>query len=507
MGRKFLAVFFILTLQLSSTPVKAAERVKATNWEDQSIYYLMIDRFNDGDPKNNQEVDSIDSLAYHGGDFQGIIDKLDFLKDMGFTAISLSSIFKNTDRGYHGNWIVDYYKINEHFGTMTTFQKLVKEAHSRNLKVIIDFNANNVAREHPWVADPNKQNWFHPEQSNPVQPENSWVSGMPDLNQDNPEVKSYLMDAAKWWIKKTDIDGYRLNEANDVPISFWRDFAKAVKSEKSSIFLLGDVSAQQLEDLKKHQNAGFDGFVNNPASTELRKDFAAPDQALAKLFADWEKLRKNVKNPYLMGNYFDDPSTVRFTSDMVAAKQFPGARWKIALTYLFTAPGIPIVYYGSEIALNGGKVPDNQRQMNFRAETELIDYITKLGKLRNQYRSLSRGAMKLLYEKNGMVIYKRVYNGETAVIAINNTSQSQTAAVSSSLLADGKELRGLLDGDLIQSKNQQYSFILDRDKAEIYVLADKSGINIPLIAAIALVYIAFTIFIIIIIRKRKNKIN
>lgn len=506
MRRKIIAALFSFILLAASVPAKAAEqKTNPSKWEDQSIYYLLVDRFNDGNTKNNQDVNSEDLLAYHGGDFQGVIDKLDFLKDMGFTAISLSSIFKNAPGGYHGNWTVDYYKVNEHFGKMADFQRLVKEAHKRNMKVIIDFNANNVAREHPWVSDPDKQNWFHPEQTNKEDRENKWVSGLPDLNQGNPHVAHYLIDAAKWWIKKTDIDGFRLTEASYVPVSFWSEFSKAVKDEKSSFFLLGDTAAQKIEEVKKYEDTGIDGFLNTPAIPNMRAGFAQPDQSLQQLFMEWDKTRKLVKQPYLLGNYFDDATTERLTSDMVKEKQFPGARWKMAFTYLFTAPGIPIVYYGSEIALNGGKAPDNQRQMNFRADKELIDYITKLGELRNQYRSLSRGSMEMLYEKKGMVIYKRVYQGETAVIAINNTRKSQSAELASSKIAVGKELRGVLGGDVIKSNNQHYQFILDRDKAEIYLVAEKSGINVPLIVAVALVYIAFTIFIVLIIRKRKKQ--
>ena len=109
----------------------------------------------------------------------------------------------------------------------------------------------------------------------------------------------------------------------------------------------------------------------------------------------------------------DDPQSTRFTQDIVANKQFPGSRWKMALTYLYTTPGIPVVYYGSEIALNGGKAPDNHRQMNFRASKDLIDYLTKLSQLRQQLPSLTRGTFEKLYEKNGMVVYKRVYQNET----------------------------------------------------------------------------------------------
>ena len=200
--------------------------------------------------------------------------------------------------------------------------------------------------------------------------------------------------------------------------------------------------------------------------------------------------------------FFDNEMTTRFTRDIVKNKHFPGARWKTALTYIYSTPGIPVVFYGSEIALNGGEIPDNRQPMNFRTEKELIDYITKLGELRNQLPSLTRGSMEMLYEKDGMAVYKRVYQDETAIIAINNTSESQNVTLNNDQIEGGKELRGLLKGDLVRSKDNRYDLIIDRDEAEVYVLAKKSGINLPLIGSLIVVYVLFTIFIIK-IRKRR----
>ena len=138
--------------------------------------------------KMTMDVNTQDPLAYNGGDFQGVMDKLDYLKDMGFTAIRLTSIFDNSAGGYHGYWVNDFYKPEEHFGSLKTFKKLVNEAHNRDMKVIIDFVTNNVSKEHPWVNDTTKQNWFNEKQ------EISDSDALPDLNQDNPEVKNYLIE-------------------------------------------------------------------------------------------------------------------------------------------------------------------------------------------------------------------------------------------------------------------------------------------------------------------------
>jgi alpha-amylase len=251
------------------------------------------------------------------------------------------------------------------------------------------------------VIDSSKQYWFHKKQEisnleDQDDIENGWVNGLPDLNQDNPEVKDYLLDAAKWWINKTDIDGYSLPEVNHVPVSFWSEFSKEVESEKENFFLLGITSPNSAVDLEKYKDAGIDSLTDYQHSEDLRNVFAATNKNFSTLNGS------EVQKPELQPQFFDNENTHRFTQDIVTNKHFPGARWKTALTYIYSTPGIPVVFYGSEIALNGGEIPDNRQPMNFRTEKELIDFITKLGELRNQLPSLSRGSMEMLYEKDGM---------------------------------------------------------------------------------------------------------
>ena len=503
MKKTLITLILFCILIISAVPAYAETKRETRKWQDETIYSLMVDRFFNADTKNDLDVNTLDPLAYNGGDFQGVMDKLDYLKDMGFTVVRLTSIFDNTSFGYHGYWVNDFYKIEEHFGSLKLFKKLVQEAHKRDMKVIIDFTANSVSPENPWVKDETKQDWFNEKReidngADQDQVLNGWVNGLPDLNQDNPEVKKYLLDAAKWWINETDIDGYSLPEVNHVPISFWSDFSKEVKSEKENFFLLGITTSNSEVDFEGYTGAGIDSLTNYQHSESLRRVFAATNQS-------FDELKDNdLQKSELQPQFFDNELTTRFTSDIVKNKHFPGARWRTALTYIYSIPGIPVVFYGSEIALNGGEIPDNRQPMNFRTEKELIDYITKLGELRNQLPSLTRGSMEMLYEKDGMAIYKRVYQDETAIIAINNTSESQHITLRNEQVEGGKELRGMLNGDLVRSTDDnQYDLIIDRDEAEIYVLAKKSGINLPLIGSLVVVYILFTLFIIK-VKKRKN---
>jgi glycosidase len=507
--KKIFLTFILIPFLLSYTvPIEAAEK-EERKWQDETIYFLMVDRFNDVDPTNNFDVDVKNPKAYQGGDFQGIIDKLDYLKDMGFTAIWLTPIFDNEEKGYHGYWIKDFYKTEEHFGSMEKFKELVKEAHKRDMKVILDFVVNHVGPNHEWVKDPEKQDWFHEKKeivnwNDQKELENGWLNGLPDLAQENPEVKNYLIDAAKWWIKETDIDGYRLDAVEHVPIQFWTDFAKEIKKEKEDFYLLGEIRSNDPAYIAQYEKAGIDGFLDYPLNEHLRTAFAKPDQSSGELFTVWEKNKEVYENPYLMGTFMDNHNTVRFTREPVNNNLHPGPRWKMALTYLYTTPGIPIVYYGSEIALDGGEEPDNRRIMDFRTDKELIDYISKIGELRAKHPSLTRGTMELLYEKNGMAVYKRVYEDETAIIAINNTTKSQKVTLTEKDIEAGKELRGLLNGDLVRSEKGEYNLIIDRDEAEIYFLAEKTGLNIPYLITLGAVIAAFILFLIFVRKKGRN---
>ena len=501
MKKRVCMVLFFLALFSNTLAVVAAEK-EEHKWQDETVYSLMIDRFNNGDQTNDFGVDINDPNGYHGGDFQGIIDQLDYIKEMGFTAISLTPIFANEDGGYHGYWVNDFYQTDEHFGSNDLFNKLVDEAHKRDMKVILDFVSGDVGPKHPWVNDPTKKDWFKEGQEEVDQ---EGIT-LPKLDHENPEVKKYLIDAAKWWIKESDIDGYFLDSAGDVSTSFWVDFTNEVKSVKKDFFLLGEVTTNDPVKMASYAETGIDGFVDFPLNEELRKVFPKPDQSFGELFKRLEQNEELGLNSYLMGTFMDNHHTVRFTRDMVENNEHPGPRWKQSLTYLYTTPGIPIVYYGSEIALDGGNSPDNRRQMNFRTDKELIDYMAKLSRVRSQLPSLTRGKMELLYEQDGMAVYKREYQEETSVVAINNTTETQTVAIPAEKLAEGadnKELRGMLNGDLVRDKDKQYTMTIDRDESEIYVLSKKSGINLFYLISLGVVLLSFFVFLILVSKRSR----
>ena len=503
MGKRVVSLAVALLLLFYAVPGWAAEKEERA-WKDETVYSLMIDRFFDGNAKNNADADVYDPSSFNGGDFEGVEKKLDYLKDMGYTAIVLSPIFENEKNGYHGDWIKDFYKTDEHYGTIKEFKKLVKTAHGKDMKIMLDFQVNHVGPHHEWLDDPDKQEWFH-EKKEPskadsaAELEKAWIDGLPDLNQDHEDARRYLLDAAKWWIEETDIDGYRLTQFQYVSKDFWGELIETVKAEKPNFYIVGDTEGV---DQAENTDLDIDAFMDYPQSEVMREVFAAPDQDLTALFDAYKaSVAKKQEAPAL---FMDTQHTPRFTKNAADHNENPGTRWKLALSYLYTVPGVPVVFYGSEIALNGDQAPTNHQLMNFKTEQELVEHITKLSELRNMYPVLAKGDMDLLYNKSGMAVYKRTYNDETAVIALNNTSKTQTINIPEEQIAQNKELRGMLNGDLVRSKDNHYTIVMDREAAEVYTLDAKSTLNTPYLVVMGLVVIIFILFIILIIKRSKR---
>lgn len=165
----------------------------------------------------------------------------------------------------------------------------------------------------------------------------------------------------------------------------------------------------------------------------MRIAFEKSDQSLGWLFSNINRNDKLFDHPAQLGQFLDNHDMSRFANLASNNGQDSITRWKLGLSFLYTAPGIPIIYYGSEIAMPGGNDPDNRGFMNFNVKNDLADYITKLGAIRRDLPSLTRGDMELLYEAEGMAVFKRTYQDETVVVAINNSSQRQEIVLEGNL--------------------------------------------------------------------------
>ncbi|WP_042147141.1 alpha-amylase family glycosyl hydrolase [Paucisalibacillus sp. EB02] len=473
--RKILSAFIILSL-LCFVPIPVHAEEKDT-WEDEMIYFIMIDRFHNGDTSNDYEVEVNDPRAYHGGDFQGIIEKLDYIKEMGFTSIWLTPIVKNEPKGYHGYWTEDFYEVEEHFGKLEDFKSLVEEAHNRDMKIILDLVVNHTGYQHSWITDPEKQDRFHEDQTiydwdNQENVENGRLAGLPDLAQENPETRKYLLDMAKWWIEETDIDGYRLDTVKHVPKDFWEEFAAEVKSVKEDFFLIGEVWHNDPNYVADYTKTGIDSFVDYPFYNEATRIFSNSDQRIGRyMHSIWERNTTLYENPFVLGNFIDNHDNKRFTRSVLENGEDPITRSKLALTYLYTAPGIPIIYYGTEIAMDGGEDPDNRRMMEFK-DHELITYISTLAELRKNHPALTKGEFNMLVDQIGTSVFLRTYEDEQILIAINNTTENQEVVLTDEELPTNSKLVAKLGEDTIMKSDYGYVLHLPKETSEIYVVKE-----------------------------------
>jgi glycosidase len=450
---------------------------------DDVIYLIMPDRFANGDPSNDDPAvsrgmwDRQKPRYYHGGDFQGIIDRLPYLKDLGVTAIWLNPVYDNVNHlnerepadgqaiaDYHGYGAVDYYGIEEHFGTLTQFRELVDAAHRHGIKVIQDQVANHTGPYHPWVKDPPLPDWFHGTEAHHLA--NTWqtwtivdphatpelraatldgwfVDILPDLNQDDPEVARYLIQNTLWWVGISGLDGIRQDTLPYVPRRFWRDWMAAIKREYPRLRVVGEMfdGDPALVSFFQGGQARFDGVDSGvdtvfdfPTFFAIRHAFAEgqPVHDVA-VMTGHDYLYPNAS---LLVTFLGLHDVARFMQETGATAQ----GLDLAFTFLMTARGIPMIYYGDEIGMRGGADPDNRRDFPggwredarnaFTAagrtpgEQAIWEHVRRLTRLRGELAPLRRGSMTNLCVSEQSYGYARSSSEGTVVVLINNAPEA-----------------------------------------------------------------------------------
>ena len=463
-------------------PLSPAGRFQGFSADD-VVYLLMPDRFANGDTTNDDPPDShgmydrTKTRYYHGGDFRGIAEHLPYLKDLGVTAIWLTPIYQNVNHlnerekydnraitDYHGYGAVDFYGVEEHFGSLDDFRELVDRAHALGIKVIQDQVANHTGPYHPWVKDPPTPSWFHgtgtQHLSNTwrtwtlIDPHaaaaakwstlDGWFAGiLPDLNQDDPEVACYLIQNTLWWIGRTGIDGIRQDTVPYVPRRFWREWTAAIHAHYPALKIVGEVfdSDPALPSFFQGGRAQFDGI-----DTGLDSVFDFPLQdAIARVFTGNAPLRELPKRLAHDSLYPDAASLVTFLGlhDMPRFLHRQGAAvdgLKQAFTFLLTTRGIPMIYYGDEIGMAGGDDPDNRRDFpggwkedaasafeasgRNKPQEDLFQSVRKLAHLRAATPALRQGALIDLLVEDDAYAFARVTDASRVVVVFNGAGAS-----------------------------------------------------------------------------------
>lgn len=460
---------------------------------DDVVYLIMPDRFADGDQSNNDPdkskglYDRSKTRRYHGGDLQGIIDNLPYLKSLGVTAIWTTPVYDNNDKldqkevydgeattGYHGYGAVDMYGVEEHFGDIAKLKELVDKAHALGIKMIQDQVANHTGPYHVWANDPPTPTWWNgtaehhlsnnwqkwttmnPRASYQTQRRNleGWfVDILPDFNQDDPEVARYLIQNSIWWIERAGYDAIRMDTLPHVPRSFWAKWSSAIKREYPHVNILGELFDGDPALLSYFQagrkghdgiDTGIDSLFDFTLYFAIRDAFAkgGPVRGISQVFAhDWLYPR-----PGVLGTFLGNHDVSRFMGE-------PGATvdgLKLADTLLMTSRGTPLLYYGDEIAMPGGGDPDNRRDFpggfpgdtrnaftsagRTAVENDIFNYVAKLGRLRRELEPLRRGASLDLLDEEQQSAYARVTDKQAVIVVINNDTKPASVSFDTSMI-------------------------------------------------------------------------
>lgn len=462
--------------------VRRGEDVKGFTSED-VLYLIMPDRFANGNPENDvvdgmreKKIDRADSFARHGGDIQGISSHLDYIADLGVTAIWLNPTQENDmeSGSYHGYAITDYYQIDRRFGSNEDFCALVETAHEKNLKVVMDMIFNHCGSENYLFRDKPSKEWFN-YHSNYVQTSfktasvmdihasafekkiatDGWfTSVMPDFNQRNRHVARYLIQSSIWWIEYAGINGIRQDTHPYADFDFMSQWCKEVLDEYPYFNIVGEtwlnsnvlVSYWQKDSkLAAPLNSNLPTVMDFPLQALINQAFDEETGewggGLYKLY-DYQTQDLVYANPMNLLTFLDNHDTSRFAQTDEMAKNLK--RYKQAMVFLLTTRGIPQIYYGTEILMTGDKGKgDGDLRKDFPGgwqgdtrncfakngrtalENEAFEFTRQLLNWRKGNQVIGKGSLKHYSIQNGVYVYQREFNGKSVVIIMNGTDDSK----------------------------------------------------------------------------------
>ncbi|MEK5237725.1 alpha-glycosidase [Paenibacillus sp. FSL L8-0470] len=416
---------------------------KVPNWAKDAVFYqIMTERFANGDPTNDPEgteawggTPKLDN--FFGGDLQGVLNHLDDLDELGINAVYFTPLFLSPSN--HKYDIMDYKKVDPHFGDNELLKHVVEECHRRGIRVMLDAVFNHCSDKFPPFQDVLEKgeysvykDWFHinsfPAEivdGIPTYDTFGFFGNMPKFNTANFEVRAYLLEVAEYWIKEIKVDGWRLDVANEVDHHFWRDFRKVVKSANPEAYIVGEVWSDSLTWLLGDQ---FDSVMNYPFSGTVLEFFNGGmdgitfGQRIGALLMRYPQQTNEV-----VFNLLGSHDTPRLLTVVGEDKR----RLKLAVVFLFTFMGTPCIYYGDEIGLTGSEDPDCRKCMEWdekKQDRELYDFYRMMIFLRKEHKALREGRFRILVacENDPCIVYERADEIIHFTVWMNNSPEPRT---------------------------------------------------------------------------------
>lgn len=448
-----------------------------------AIYLITLDRFANGDPSNDEPKGTNEKkygrehdFGRHGGDLQGLINHLDYIQEMGFTATWTSPVMTNDEfkESYHGYAITDHYEVDPRLGDAETFRQYVDESHARNMKVILDVVYNHTGSQHFLNLAPPDSSFFHYDMRktrsnfravNVMDPHASeadmkkfsegWFDDhMPDVNQKQPEFANYLIQNSLFWILEYGVDAFRIDTYAYPDQAFMAELARRIKLERPDFFMFGEIWVHYPEI--QSYFAGGNPFNANDSKLDAVTDFQFK-YALKESLDQTQSWTGGIAKLYYRlaaDHMYQDPSNlITFIDNHDEARIFGElhgdlAKMKVALGILYTMRGIPSTYYGTEILMRetkhhgviredfpggfkGDKVNKFDPNNLSGEEAEVNAYIRNLLAWRAQSTAVTQGSFLHFVPENDVYVYFRKSEGETVMVVVNtHPSDSRTLDLS-----------------------------------------------------------------------------
>ena len=448
--------------------------LQRTDFHNQIMYFLMVDRFLDGDISNTKKLsnDSVNyKVDYFGGDLRGVINKINdnYFTNLGINTIWLSPITQNPEgafglwkdpltkfSAYHGYWPISNTKIDYRFGDDRTLTELITKAHDKNINVILDYVANHVHIEHPlYKSNPDwATSLYLPDGSMNTEKWDdhrltTWFDTfLPTLDFSNKEVVEKMTDSASYWLTNFDLDGFRHDATKHIQLDFWRTLTKKIKNKVDRpVFQIGETYGSP-DLIKSYVNSGMlNGQFDFNLYDSSVQAFANPNSSFVDLSNSLKKSLYYYGYNHLMGNITGNQDRARFISyasgDLSFNEDTKKAGWSrevkmtdtlayknLEMLHAFNLfiPGIPSIYYGDEYGSIGGNDPDNRKLMKFEKlnlfELKLKEKVSYLIKLRKSNLSLLYGTTSVEFVDKDILVLKRRYFDQTSLAIFNKSNTS-----------------------------------------------------------------------------------
>ncbi|WHY21023.1 pullulanase [Paenibacillus sp. G2S3] len=433
------------------------------DWDEARIYFALTDRFKDGDPTNNENVDKDQLEAYHGGDFRGMIDNLDYLQELGINTLWITPIVDNIDfnkgdgfkqYGYHGYWAKDFTKLDEHLGDMETFKELIEKAHDKGIKIMVDVVLNHTGYglkaedNEPTVTAEDKARFEGMLRTDGVSadtdPIKGELAGLPDFKTEDPAVREKIIAWQTGWLDNArtergdTIDYFRVDTVKHVEDTTWKAFKNALTSIDPNFKMTGEYFGGTIDSnggmLETGQMDGLLDFGFNDAA----KDFT--DGKVNSVDSYLQERELKIDNTKMMAQFLSSHDEDGFLSNYVDGDK---GKLKIAAALQITAKGQPVIYYGEELGKSGknagdmskGEFSENRKDMpwdQLTAEKPLHDHYQKLLNIRAKYSKVySKGTRTKLVGSDdlGYLAFNKSYDNENVVTVINTKTSEESATI------------------------------------------------------------------------------